>query len=227
MRQKRDEQWTRPLSVAGLVHTREQSRGRSRCSRTHPPPTRHFSGEKNMKTALTAAVAAATLASVASADVTYTLTNQTFTGFNFSEAAAAGTLAGSLTGASINIVLNASVAYTYADDLCVYVAGNPLATGGMLQCGGYSNLSAGQRYFWPNGGSDVPGTTSIGTVLFTSAIDMAANPTMSVWIGNGYGAAGTSGTFSGTITLHGVSAVPAPAAVALLGLAGLAGRRRR
>ncbi|MSR70349.1 MAG: PEP-CTERM sorting domain-containing protein, partial [Phycisphaerales bacterium] len=45
--------------------------------------------------------------------------------------------------------------------------------------------------------------------------------------GNGYGAAGTSGTFTGSITLHGVSAVPAPGAIALLGLAGLVGRRRR
>jgi xanthosine utilization system XapX-like protein len=49
---------------------------------------------------------------------------------------------------------------------------------------------------------------------------------MSVWIGNGYGATGTSGTWTGTITLIGVN-VPAPGAIALLGLAGLVGRRRR
>jgi hypothetical protein len=53
----------------------------------------------------------------------------------------------------------------------------------------------------------------------------AADPI--IWLGNGYGAAGTSGTFTGTITLIGVNAVPAPGAIALLGLAGLAGRRRR
>jgi hypothetical protein len=64
-----------------------------------------------------------------------------------------------------------------------------------------------------------------GTVNFTTGINMAANPTMSIWIGNGYGAAGTSGTFTGTITLLGV--VPAPGAVALLGLAGFCSRRRR
>jgi MYXO-CTERM domain-containing protein len=56
---------------------------------------------------------------------------------------------------------------------------------------------------------------------------MAANPLQSIWIGNGYGAAGTSGTWTGTITLIGVTAVPAPGAFALLGLAGLTGRRRR
>ncbi|RLS94431.1 MAG: hypothetical protein DWI12_06505 [Planctomycetota bacterium] len=182
-----------------------------------------------MKTILAAGVAAAALVSAASADVTYTMTNQTWTGFNFSEAYTAGSLTGTLTGASINVTLNASTNYTYADDLTVYVAGSPLALGGMLQCGGFSNLNAtpGNRYSWPNGGSSAPGTTSIGTVNFTTGINMAANPTMSVWIGNGYGAAGTSGTWTGTITLIGVTAVPAPGAIALLGLAGLVGRRRR
>jgi MYXO-CTERM domain-containing protein len=66
-----------------------------------------------------------------------------------------------------------------------------------------------------------------GTVNFTTGINMAANPTQSIWIGNGYGAAGTSGTWTGTITLLGVTAVPAPGAVALLGLAGFCSRRRR
>lgn len=180
-----------------------------------------------MKTILAAGVAAAALVSAASADVTYTMTNQTWTGFNFNEAYAAGSLTGTLTGASVNATLNASTNYTYADDLCIYVAGSPLAIGGMLQCGGFSNLSATQRYSWANGGSSTPGTTVTGTVGFTTGIDMAANPTMSVWIGNGYGAAGTSGTWTGTITLIGVNAVPAPGAIALLGLAGLVGRRRR
>ena len=180
-----------------------------------------------MKTILAAGVAAAALVSAASADVTYTMTNQTWTGFNFTEAYAAGSLTGTLTGASVNASLNASTNYTYADDLCIYVAGTPLALGGMLQCGGFSNLNAAQRYSWANGGSDAPGTPVSGTVNFTTGIDMAANPTMSVWIGNGYGAAGTSGNWTGTITLIGVNAVPAPGAIALLGLAGLVGRRRR
>jgi hypothetical protein len=98
--------------------------------------------------------------------------------------------------------------------------------GGALQCGGFSNLQAAQRYYWPNGGSSAPGTTSIGTVNFNSPISLTGS-TMSVWVGNGYGASGTSGTFSGSVTLHGVNAIPAPGAVALLGLAGLVGRRRR
>ena len=179
-----------------------------------------------MKTFIASGIAAAALVSAASADVTFSFTNQTWTGFNFTEAYAAGSLTGTLTGATVNATLTASTSYTYADDLCIYVAGSPLALGGLLQCGGFSNLNASQRYSWANGGSDAPGTPVSGTVNFTTGINMAANPqNASIWIGNGYGAAGTSGTWTGTITLIGV--VPAPGAVALLGLAGLTSRRRR
>jgi MYXO-CTERM domain-containing protein len=180
-----------------------------------------------MKTLIASGIAAAALVSAASADVTFTFTNQTWTGFNFTEAYAAGSLTGTLTGATVNATLNASTNYTYADDLCIYVAPSPLALGGLLQCGGFSNLNAGQRYAWANGASNAPGTPVTGTVNFTTGINMAANPTQSIWIGNGYGAAGTSGTFTGTITLLGVTAVPAPGAIALLGLAGFCSRRRR
>ena len=180
-----------------------------------------------MKTVFAIGALTAAVASAASANVTYTFTNQAWTGFNFNEAYVGGSLTGTLTGASVNAVLNASTNYTYADDLCIYVAGSELALGGMLQCGGFTSLSATQRYSWANGGSDAPNTPVSGTVNFTTGIDMVANPTMSVWIGNGYGAAGTAGTWTGTITLIGVNAVPAPGAIALLGLVGLAGRRRR
>ncbi|MEY2716627.1 MAG: hypothetical protein RIT24_2970 [Planctomycetota bacterium] len=186
-----------------------------------------------MKFVLASSVAAAALASAASADITVTLTNQTFTGFNFATAVdyTQFNIVGSLTGASINVTLNASTAYTYADDLCVYVDIEPLSTAGFLQIGGFSNLSAAQRYSWPNGGSSAAGTTSIGTVNLTTALAFTGNKAVdgTVWVGNGYGAAGTSGTWTGTITLHGIDAfaVPAPGALALLGLAGLAGRRRR
>lgn len=180
-----------------------------------------------MKTFIASGIAAAALVSAASADVTYSFTNQTWTGFNFAEAYAAGSLSGILTGVSVNATLNASVSFTYADDLCVYMDAAPLGIGGLLQVGGFSNLSATQRYSWPTGASSAPGTTVIGTKTLTTAIDMAANPTQSIWVGNGYGAAGTSGTWTGSITLIGVTAVPAPGAVALLGLAGFCSRRRR
>ena len=185
-----------------------------------------------MKTLIASGIAAAALVSAASADVTYTLTNATFTSWSFIQAYAAGTLTGTLTGASINVTLNASSNNTYADDLCVYVAPAPVTSsgGGLLQCGGFTNLLASQRYFWPNGASSAPGTTSVGTRNFITGINMATNPTQTIWIGNGYeepSTAGTSGTWTGTITLIGVTAVPAPGAVALLGLAGFCSRRRR
>jgi MYXO-CTERM domain-containing protein len=181
-----------------------------------------------MKTVLASTVAAAALVSAASADVVVSFANQSWTGFNFSDLTAAyGGFTGTLTGVSVNATLTASTAFTYADDICVYVDPAPLGTGGLLQVGGFSNLSATQRLFWANGASSAPGTTvidskSVNPIVFSGS---AADP--KIWLGNGYGAAGTSGTWTGSITLIGVDAVPAPGAIALLGLAGLAGRRRR
>ena len=181
-----------------------------------------------MKTLIASGIAAAALVSAASADVTYTLTNATFDGWNFIEAYARGTLTGTLTGASINVTLNSSFNGTKASDLCVYVSPAPLAGMGLRQCGGSSNLFAGQRYYWPNGYDSAPGTTSIGTMEFVSGIYMADYPNQSIWIGNGFNNPYTSGTWTGTITLIGVTAaVPAPGAMALLGLAGFCSRRRR
>jgi len=181
-----------------------------------------------MKISAIGASVAVIVASVASADVTYTFVDQTWTGFNFNEAYAAGTLSGTLSGVTVNATLNEQGYYTYANDLCVYINPSPLNYGGLLQVGGLRNLSAGQRYSWANGGSSAPGTVVSGTVNLTTGINMAANPTQSIWIGNGSGAAGT-GNWTGTVTLVGVNLVPVPApgAVALLGLAGAIGGRRR
>ena len=181
-----------------------------------------------MKTFIASGIAAASLVSFASADVTVTFTNQTWTGFNFTDLTAQfGGFSGTLTGVSVNATLNASTNYTYADDLCVYVDPAPLSTGGLLQVGGFSNLNAAQRVSWSNGGSSAPGTTvidakSVNAIVFSGS---ATDPI--IWLGNGYGAAGTSGTWTGSITLVGVNALPAPGALALLGVAGFAARRRR
>ena len=179
------------------------------------------------KIALVAGLAAA-VAGTASADVTVTFTNQTWTGFNFSDLTAAyGGFTGTLTGVSVNATLNASTNFTYADDLCVYVDVAPLSTGGLLQVGGFSNLSALQRVAWANGASSAPGTTVIDSKSVNAISFSGTSADATIWLGNGYGASGTSGTWTGSITLIGVNAVPAPGAIALVGLAGLAGRRRR
>jgi hypothetical protein len=176
----------------------------------------------------------------ANADITYNFTNATFTGFNFSEIFAPGTVVGSLTAVSVNATLNASVDFTYADDLCVYVDPAPLSTGGLLQVGGFSNLGAPRRAFWANGGSSAPGTTvidtrsvgnpGVGGAWATAVTFTGTAADASIWLGNGYGAAGTSGTWTGSITLVGINAVPEPTSAGLL-IAGsalaVAGLRRR
>ena len=181
-----------------------------------------------MKISAIGASVAVVVASVASADVTYTFVNQSWNGFEFSSAFGAGTLTGSITAVKANAtLLYASVDYTYADDLCIYVDYNPRNYGGLLQAGGYSDLGATQRLFWANGGSSEPGTVVSSTLLLTTAISMAANPNAVVWVGNGK--INSTATWTGTITLVGVelAPVPAPGAVALLGLAGAIGGRRR
>ena len=181
-----------------------------------------------MKTFIASGIAAASLVSFASADVTISFTNQTWTGFNFTDLTAAyGGFVGTLTGVSVNATLNASTNYTYADDLCVYVDPAPLNTGGLLQVGGFSNLGATQRVYWSNGGSGAPGTTVIDAKSVNAIVFSGSGTDPIIWLGNGYGAAGTSGTWTGSITLVGVNAVPAPGALALLGVAGFAARRRR
>ena len=180
-----------------------------------------------MKTTLVG-IAVAAIASAASADVTVTFTNQTWTGFNFSDLSAQfGGFTGTLTGVSVNATLDATVNFTYADDLCVYVDVAPLSTGGLLQVGGFSNLQALQRISWANGGSSAVGTTVIDSKSVNAISFSGTSADATIWLGNGYGASGTSGTWTGSVTLIGVNAVPAPGALALLGLAGLAGRRRR
>jgi MYXO-CTERM domain-containing protein len=179
-----------------------------------------------MKTFIASGIAAAALVSAASADLTFSFTNQTWTGFNFTDLTAFyGGFTGTLTGVSVNATLNASTNYTYADDLCIYVDPSPLSTGGLLQVGGFSSLTATQRLSWANGGSNAPGTTVIDTKSVNPIAFSGSVTDPIIWLGNGYGGSGTSGTFTGTITLIGV--VPAPGAVALLGLAGFCSRRRR
>lgn len=183
-----------------------------------------------MKNLLCVAALAAAAGS-AQADIVINFTNFTQIGFNFAQLVGGlqPLATGTLTGISVNATLNASVAETYADDLTVYVDVLPLTAGGALQVGGFSNLGAAERRAWANGGSDVPGTTVIDTVTLNTPLlftGTSADPV--IWLGNGYGAAGTSGTWTGSVTLIGITAIPTPGAAALMGLGALAvGRRRR
>jgi MYXO-CTERM domain-containing protein len=177
-------------------------------------------------TCLLSTVAVAAIAAGASADVTYTFDSLTLDALEFNEIFGAGTLVGSLTGVRVDATLQDSVR-TWASDLTIYIDLPPIGNGA-LQAGGYSTLGAAQRYFWTNGDSGAIGTVVDSTITLTSAIAFTGTAAdLPVLLGNGFSGAGAYGTWSGSVTLIGVSVVPAPGAIALLGLAGLAASRRR
>ena len=152
--------------------------------------------------------------------------NGTYGSWVFDQALAPGSFTGTLTSVSNNVTLTASTNLTYADDLTIYIAPVPRTTGGLLQVGGFSSLSATQRYVWVNGGSGAVNTTSIGTRSLNTPITFNAgtNTNQAIWIGNGYNSVATSGTWTGNLTLHGLTAgappaaVPEPSSLAILGL---------
>lgn len=170
----------------------------------------------------------ALISSAASADVTISFVGLTLAGYQFAEAIAPGVIAGTLTGATINVEMTNSFWFTRANDLTLYMDIAPLSTGGLLQIGGELNAGAAERRAWPTGGG-LFSTTSTGRVDLDNAIDLASHPTMSFWIGNGRASYIASGTWTGSIVLHGVNlvGVPSPGAIALLAVSGIVARRRR
>jgi hypothetical protein len=157
-------------------------------------------------------------------DVTITLSNRTFTSLEF----LAGIdytqfdLSGSLTGVSINMTLTASdagsLALPEADDFAFLVHKEPLSEDnlGALQIGGsfinYSTVPTQLTWGAGNGDSQTIGTQITGTITLTSAIAFSGDEATDgkVWVGYGYDDFGssTTGTWDGTLTLLGVSAVP-------------------
>ncbi len=144
---------------------------------------------------------------------------------------------GTLTSVSIDASLDATDGSTYASDLTLLVqvegADEPLLQiGGTLSFG--TLTGAAEQQHWGNGDSSSPGTTVIDTVTLGTPLSFsgtAADP--DILLVNGWFDAAT---WSGTITLNGLSTTPLPVpepaswamfAAGAMGLVGWMGRRRR
>ena len=180
-----------------------------------------------------------TVSSSTPTSITYTFTDLTLDGYQFTQLAGSLTsgVVGTLTGVSVNATLSNSVDLVYASDLTLYVAYPPLDFGGLLQVGSVGDLGASETIPWANGDSDAPGTTVIDSVTLATPLTFTGGSSdPDIWLGNGYSYVGDeSGTWTGSITLNGVSAVaavPEPETLQLFlaggaGLLAWAARRRR
>ena len=163
-------------------------------------------------------VAAAAFSSAAFGDITLDFTEFTASGAQYIDQ---GEVSGTLTAIIADFEMVApGENFTWANDLSVLVASTDFSVID-LQVGGFSDFGAANRYEYSGGGSGDAGTVVSETITIDPGLALSGN----LFLGNGY-AGGGNGVWTGTITLVGLDAVPAPGALALLGLAGM-GRRRR
>lgn len=172
-----------------------------------------------MKNVLVAAVLAAGATAVASADVKIDFGSGLYSGSQ-SSIITLSDLQGSLTGFSISFDFVGAGA-SWASDAAFVLNGT--------QFGGYNiYLSSASTFggFWAFDGS---GSAPAGNYTDTKAASdsYVFGNSYSFEFGNGWSGSGPVEYNNVTVTLFGVSQVPAPGAIALLGLAGLIGRRRR
>jgi len=162
---------------------------------------------RNAKPLCFAIAALAAASQSASADVTITITDFEVLGMHFAQVAAPGALSGTLTGMSIDAAISGSVSKTYAQDLTVYLDVPPLDGEGLLQVGGYTPANEwATNMMWPTGDHFVAGTRVMGSVSLVKPLPMDESP-LSVYVGNGYGSPWSRATWTGTITLLGVTRI--------------------
>lgn len=172
-----------------------------------------------MKNVLVAAGFAAMVAGVASADVKLDFSSGEYSGSE-SSVIKLTDLSGELTGFTISYYFKPLNNDSWASDAAFVLNGS--------QWGGFDVLlSSGSSFvgFWPWDGPGSAGEGVYGGTLAASGSFTFGN-SYSFEFGNAY-SSGLAYYKDITVTLHGVSQVPAPGAIALLGLAGLVGRRRR
>ena len=164
-----------------------------------------------------AGISAAAIAGFASADIVVNTGSQTLlggevVGFDL------GAISGSLTGISYSYSwTNDAGDSSWSSDMLIAVSdGNVL-----VSVGGY-NIGFGGISWGGLAGSASSGSYSGSNAGSAVAMSGAG----AFYLANGWSGSGGT-TTDMTATLHGINAVPAPGALALLGLAGIAGTRRR
>jgi hypothetical protein len=166
-------------------------------------------------------------AATANADYIFTIGNNLLAGGASVQQTAA--LTGTLTSFDYSVNFQPDATAQSNGSWCSDAAVAIMAPGsGNYQWGGYDVLFGTSFVaFWS---FDGPGSAPVGPYADTRTdVNAALNGTgtWQVTFGNGYSASSPVQYNSVTVTLHGVSAVPAPASAALLGFAGLGLTRRR
>lgn len=142
------------------------------------------------------------------AQVTVPFTNQTFAGGFFATAFNASELTGTLTSIDVNVTLDASVDFTYANDFAILVTTGLTATDQLvLQAGGYSDFGFDEHIQFTTGNAATVGTVCNETVTLATPVNFDFTPNLKVYFGNGYGGEAASGTWSGSFTLNGVTSL--------------------
>ena len=129
-----------------------------------------------------------------------------------------GAVSGSLSGIGYSYAWSNNTGdSSWSSDMLIGVSGG----GTVVSVGGYNLSFGGTSWGALNGG---PSTGSYSGMATGSAVNMSG--AAGFYLYNGWSSSAGI-TTSGTYTLYGLNAVPAPGALALLGLAGMATRRRR
>jgi hypothetical protein len=180
-----------------------------------------------MRKALLSAALLAGAAGVAHADYTFNLGSQQAAGNQGVSANA--NLTGTLGGIEVHYDFDPQASGgSWASDAALTLAG---PSGGAFQWGGYDVLFSSATFvdFWiyDGGGSAPAGHYTDTRVDIPAPLAGAGAGSYTVFFGNGWSASGAVAYNNVTVTLRGLSLVPAPSAAGLLGLGGLALARRR
>jgi hypothetical protein len=166
-------------------------------------------------------------AGVAHADYTFNLGSQQSAGGQ--GVGGSATLTGTLTGIVVDYDFDPqNSAASWASDAAMTLGG---PSGGVYQWGGFDVLfspASFQDYWVFDGSGSAPaGHYSDNRTDIPLDLASAGTGAYSIFFGNGWSSSDTVAYNNVTITLQGLSEVPAPSAAGLLGLGGLALARRR